>query len=230
MIKKLILLACLFAVLAIVVIFGLPTWKNAREEKLILSYLEDSQLKEDYEHAMEGEEKIKEGADNLAPYIQAGFYWKTLGETTKEELFFKKALGAYSAAMEDFGMQYYMPYSGSAGIYETLGEYENAEKNYKKAIEISPGEAPLYIRLAELYRFSMNKMPEEIQAIYNQGEQRVLDTTPLFVSKASYLKEIGRKEEALVLFEAVFEKTKSDIYKMEVDQLKSELGILDIES
>ncbi|MEA3272731.1 MAG: tetratricopeptide repeat protein [Patescibacteria group bacterium] len=226
MIKKITIILIIIGFLAIGV-FAVLKWQKAREEKLMLSFLATEQLKDDYNSAINAEEKMK-NSEILAPYISAGFYWKILADNTGEKLFYKKAVNAYLDAIEKFGMGYYIPYANLAGVYQSLGDFEKAEGMLKKALLIVPGESPLYIRLVELYRYDMNKSPEEILAVYDNGMGRVLSTLALVVSKANYLKDIGRKQESLELFEATYETTGNALFKREIKRLRQELGMVDI--
>lgn len=204
-------------------------WYKARELKKenekMLSYLDSEFLKDDYYSALEAEEKIKAGSDILLPYVQAAFYWKSLGDSSGNEIFYDRAISIYKDAIDKFGMQYYMPYANLAGIYQTMGKFKKAEEMLKTAIEVAPGEESLYIRLADLYRYDLGKPKEDVLAVYDEGLSRVLSTLSLVLNKATYLRDIEEKEEALSLFELIYESHPESIYKFEIDSLRKELGM-----
>lgn len=204
--------------------FGYTKWyapnKIVWDEEKMKSYLTTNQMNDDYGMATSAEaERIKNPTDYSA-YIRAGFYWKTLGEATKQEMFFDRSLDAYFGAIEQFGMQYALPYENAGNIYKLRGDFKKAEEMYKKAIEVTPGEPDLYVRLAELYRFDMKKSPEEILAVYDEGVERCLTTMPLAISKAAYLRSIGRKDEAIELYQKIYEAKQDQIYLWEIEDIK----------
>lgn len=196
---------------------SIPTLK---EEERMTGFLTNGQMQEDFNNAKKGEEDARKTPDVLLPYIQAGFYWKTLAEATKEQIFYDRAIEVLLIAINRFGAQNYLPYVNAGNIYQALGRFEEAEAMFKKAIEIVPGETSLYIRLAELYRYDLKKTPEEILAVYDEGEKRGLSSITLSVSKAGYLRDIGRKDEAIKIFEAAYEATKDEIFKYEIEQIR----------
>ncbi|NQU83149.1 MAG: hypothetical protein HQ536_00395 [Parcubacteria group bacterium] len=225
--KKIIFIILVFVVLG-GGIWGILRWNDTRsfkqEEEKMLALIASNELRDDYDEARKAEAKIKETPDILLPYIQAGFAWKILADSTREEVFYKKATDVYKQAIDHFEMQYYMPYANLASIYQTLGEFEKTEEMLKKALQIVPGEAPLYTKLAELYHYDMNKTPEEVLAVYDEGIERGLSAIPLMIAKAAYLRDIGQLEESIVIYEEIYAATGSESYKSEIDRLKSELS------
>lgn len=226
--KRIIRFFAFIAIIGAIGFSGFYVYKNwyksnkiIRDEEKAFSYLTNEQMKDDFGAAKKAEADIVANPDNLNAYIRAGFSWKVLGEATKQDIFFERSLDAYLRATKQFGMQYYMPYMNAGNIYRIRNDFEKTEEMYKKALEITPGEADLYVRLAELYRFDLKKSPEEILAVYDNGVNRVLNTMPIAISKAAYLRFIGRKEESISIYQKIYDATKDEIYLWEIEDIKN---------
>lgn len=204
--------------------FGYTKWYKPKkitwDEEKMFSYLITEQMKDDYGTAKKAEADILQNPTDFNAYLRAGFSWKVLGESTKQDIFFDRSLDAYLGAIKQFGVQYAMPYVNAGNIYKLRGDFKTTEEMFKKALEITPGEPDLYVRLAELYRFDMKKSPEEILAIYDEGVKRCVSTMPLAISKAAYLRSVGKKEEAMELYQKIYEATKDEIYLWEIEDIQ----------
>lgn len=161
--------------------------------------------KEDYAKAISAEEKIKTDSENYYNYNEAGFYWKSLGELTKKEIYFNRAIEVYSFAGKKFeNKKIYQPYQNLANVYIILKNYEKAEEAIKNAIELAPEVGELYVKLAVLYKDLMNKPQSDIIAVYELAlRQYAYQPEVIYPAYAYYLCGVGKDMDAL-------EKTKID--------------------
>jgi len=189
------------------------------EEELKL-YLTTEQMKDDYGMAMKAEADILKNPADLNAYLRAGFSWKVLGESTGQEIFIDRSLSVYENAIKQFEMQYYMPYVNVGNIYKMRGDFEKTEEMYLKAMEIAPGEPDLYIRLVELYKYDLNKSEEKILSVYDEGFSKTVNALPLAVSKAAYFKFIGKNDEAIDLYQKIYQETQDEMYLWEIEDIK----------
>jgi len=157
-------------------------------------------------------------------YLGEGLHWKSLGDQTGNSEYYLKAEKIYRKMTEKFP-DYWVPWWNLANLQRQLKEFEEAEKSFKKAIEIAPGEGNLYLGLIELYQYDLKKSEEEILAIYQEALKRVVENIDVIISYASYLYQIDKKEEALKYYQMAFEKyPEATQIKEEIEKIKKELG------
>jgi len=157
-------------------------------------------------------------------YLEEGLHWKSLGDQTGNSEYYLKAEKIYRKMTEKFP-DYWVPWWNLANLQRQLKEFEEAEKSFKKAIEIAPGEGNLYLGLIELYQYDLKKSEEEILAIYQEALKRVVENIDVIINYASYLYQIDKKEEALKYYQTAFEKyPEATQIKEEIERIKKELG------
>ena len=200
-------------------IFGYPRFKTWMENR---EFLANPELHDDFVAAQSKEAEIKTNPDRLETYVTAMMRYKALGDISKDERFYERALRIGISAMEKFGTQSYLPYLNASTIYMLLKDYQNAEKMLKKAIEMAPGDPQLYLRLIELYRDFMKKSEAEVIAVYEDSLQRLVNVLPVFSDYAAYLKSINRLEEALDKYRLLLKAVPGNpIYTQEVKDLEN---------
>jgi len=181
--------------------------------------------------AKESAEKIKVDSDNYDLYIEAGLRWKGLGDllaptTQKEEakIFYQKAIKIYEKAIEVSEGKAWIPYLNLGNVSRTIGDYSKAETAYRDAIKLSPGEAMLWIVLADLYRYDLKKSQEEVKDIYKEGLKVVVFNVNLLQEFAGYLRDIGQLADALELYKQLAEKyPDNQALKNQIIELESQL-------
>lgn len=217
--QTIILIIVALAILAIPgVIFGYPyfrTWQENRE------FLANPEIHDAFVAAMDKEAEIKKDPSRTETYLTAMMRYKSLGDVTKDERFYFRALKVADAAFKAVGTKSYLPYVNASVIYMSLGNYSKAEEMIKKSLEMAPGEAQLYLRLIELYRDFMKKSESEIIAVYENAIQRLVNVLPVYNSYAAYLRDIGRLEESLDKYE-ILHKAMPDnpLYAQIISELK----------
>ena len=157
-------------------------------------------------------------------YLEEGLHWKSLADQTGNSEYYLKAEQVYRKMTEKFP-DYWVPWWNLANLQRQLKEFEEAEKSFKKAIEIAPGEGNLYLGLIEFYQYDLKKSEEEILAVYQEALKRVVENIDVIISYASYLYQIGKKEDALKYYQTAFEKyPEATQIKEEIEKIKKELG------
>ena len=147
--------------------------------------------------AWEGE--VSKDENNIEAYNALGLAWKSLADRARDSQtdnyrdFYLRALEAYKKGIEITGGKNTLFITNAGTIAKFLGEYDLAEKYYRDAISASPGEAPYYVWLAELYEYKMGKTKEEIVAVYDEGLKRVISRDFLQKRKESYLRRAEGK-------------------------------------
>lgn len=159
----------------------------------------DPYQKEDYDAAIKAEDDIKKDGKNYDNYNVAAFYWKSLGDLTKKEVYYRRAIEVYAFTGKLFeNKKVYQPYQNLANVYISLKEYENAEKAMKDAIVLAPEVGSLYIKLADIYQNLMKSPSQKIIDLYESAlHQSSYQPDILFPAYASYLCGIDKGQEAL---------------------------------
>ncbi len=215
----------------IIVAAGFITYQlinsSRRMEQQILKRLGDN--KEWLGQYEELKEKIKKneekGGKDAATLVSLGFAWKGLGDATKDDYFLKQALKIYQQGIAQFGSQNVLFYWSAGSVANSIGEFEMAEKYYKSAIAVAPAYGEGYTYLSELYRFKMKKNSDEIIKVYDDGLQATGGNIQLLLEKSSYLRSIGRYEDALVGYEALSKQYPDNAgYKAVVKDLETKLN------
>lgn len=99
------------------------------------------------------------------------------------------------------GDKSYLPYLNAGNVYRAMGEYGKAEARYRIAITLSPGEPANYIALVELYRYYEKKSEEEVIKVFDEALSRLVESDPILVAYAGYLRDTGRTDAAISLYE-----------------------------
>jgi len=200
------------------VIFGYPYFKIWRENR---EFLANPQIHDDFVAAMDKEAEIKKDPTRIETYITAMNRYKGLGDVTKDVRFYERALAISDKTIDKFGTQSYLSYINASTIYMAIGDYTKAEEMIKKSIEMSPGDAQLYLRLIELYRDFMKKSESEIIAVYENAIQRLVNVLPVYNAYAAYLRDIGRFEESLDKYEILYKAMPDNpLYAQTVKELR----------
>jgi len=182
-------------------------------------------LKETYDKAKKGMEDIKNDPERVQNYFIAGMEWKTLGDLTNKETFYKKSLEIYERAVAKTGGKNTIALINAASVNILLKNFSAAEKYLKDAIVVSPGDIDLYTRLLELYKYYIKKDVATIAQVYDDAMKRVLDPWSLLRDRAAYYYELGKFEESLADYERLKEKFPDvSVFKDRVEELRLRMG------
>lgn len=180
--------------------FGITNWN---EKRSALAILTTDELKNIYSRALEYENKIKQSPKDFELYNAAGFNWKSLGDATGKSYFYKKAIKIYQKALNDEKSTSALFYLNSGNIYRYLGEFEKADKQFMKAIEMNPGDDVMHRAKIDLYLAWDKKTPGEILEVFDAAIRMLLFSVNVNLEKAAYLTKLGRYEEAIRIYEGV---------------------------
>lgn len=145
------------------------------------------------------ENKLKEDESRVESYATLGLAWKSLADRAKDlkianyKNYYKKALEVYEQGILVTIRKNTLFLVNAGNMAKYLEDYEQAEDYYKEAISVAPGDDALYILLAELYEYRLNKSQDEITAVYDEGMKRVLSPEFLKQRKEAYLERSNQK-------------------------------------
>jgi tetratricopeptide (TPR) repeat protein len=194
-------------------------------ENEILPLLTTDYLKETYEKAKKGDESIKNEPERVQNYFIAGIEWKTLGDLTNDERFYKKALEIYEKAIKITKGSNTVALVNAASMNILIKKYDVAEKYLQQAIVVSPGDIDLYLRLLELYKYYMKKDVGTVLAVYENAMKYVLNPFDVLRDRAAYLYELGRFDDALKDYKKLAEKfPNNETFKEKVAELELRIG------
>lgn len=170
--------------------------------------------------------KIK--AENIIPneevlyYNRLGLAWKSVAEITRDNQDFMLAAEAYKKAVEYSQGTNIVPIINVGTMYELTGDYAQAEKYYLQAQAVNYVEFEPHKRLVDLYTYKINKNPEEVVAMLDKAIESAVDKMPLVQLKAIYLKEKGRYQESLEVYETMV-KSMPQVQSI-IDELKKKIN------
>jgi len=144
--------------------------------------------------------EFEEGSENFEQYLALGLAWKGLADRTRDNNHYQQALNVYESAIDSSERKNTIALMNGGNMSIYLGDYQKAEKYYNEAVNLTPGDAVPYLKLMELYRYKMRKSADEIIQMLDRGIKKMFYPLILILRKASYLKEIGRYEEALKVY------------------------------
>lgn len=185
----------------------------------------DERTKRDYAKILEREEKLEDNAEDVAQYTGLAFSWKVIGDTLNDKKYYYKALLVAEEGLDRFPRHAILNMN-AGNLYKELGQYEKAEKKYRKAVEAAPGDPQTYLLLIELYKYSMKKSEAEIVKVYQDALSRLVNTLPLLNSFAAYLRDTGQKQRALEFYRELSKALPDNQpYKLAIDELEKEVAI-----
>ena len=197
----------IFSGFVVAILLGALLWNQGlvgSSDKKLYSYIKDRpDLIELYNRAKKGEEEIAKTPDKAVLYFNVGLDWKSIAErleTNKRE-FYKRSLAVYEQGIKKFGQKNILFYLNGGKLAEHVEGYTKAEKYYRKAIEIAPGDESGYLYLVDLYSYKMNKPKAEVLKVFEEGMKKMMNPALLISGRATYLNRIGDYEAALKDYE-----------------------------
>lgn len=156
-------------------------------------------------------------------YLKEGLKYKSEGDGGNKDSYYK-AIEAYQNAVTASEGKTWVPFSNLGNVYKLVGDYDNAEKAYNKAIEISPVSS-LYLAKIDLYRLDMKKSVDEISVVYKEAIAKNADDLDIVTKYAAYLRDNGKNEESLAYWKIAAEKIPTDQrYKDEIAALEAKIA------
>lgn len=185
---------------SVVVLYFVNAW---REKSEAVAALNTSVLQEIYQKGLKYEEGISKEPNNFEYYNAAGFQWKSLGDATGKKYFYKRALRIYEKGLRNKNAKSALFYLNSGNIYRALQDFENADMQYKLAIDLNPGDDVMHRARIELFMAWKAKTPTDVLEVFDIALKTLLFTVNVSLEKAGYLASLGRFGEALKIYEAV---------------------------
>jgi len=189
---------------ALILLAGASMWLWYRgfiggDPKLLRSIQDKPELVALFKKAKADEKEITKKPEDAARYIDAGLQWKSVAElaSVNQPAFFRRSLSSYEKGIERFGQKNILFYLNAGKIAERVNELSKAERYYKKAIEISPGDESGYLYLVDLYYYQFHNESKDILPIFDQGLKALMNPSPLIAGRATYLRRIGDSAAAL---------------------------------
>lgn len=158
-----------------------------------------------------------------AAYLEEGLKYKSEGDSGNRDSYYK-AIESYQKATDISEGRVWVPYFNLGNVYRLVDDFENADKAYNKALEISSQDT-LYMAKIEMYQYDMKKSEDEICAVYKEALSKNAENLDIVTKYAAYLRDIGRNEESLIYWKIALEKFPTDQrYKNEVANLEAKLN------
>ncbi|MBT3539011.1 hypothetical protein HOF40_02730 [Candidatus Parcubacteria bacterium] len=133
------------------------------------------------------ESKQAEDPERVETFNTLGMAWKSLGDRTKDDRHYERALEVYKEGIERTDGKNTLFLKNAAAMSKYLKRYEDVEGFYLSAIEVAPGEQATYIELAELYEYQLKKNSEEIISLLDSGIERAVISSIIQSHKQRYL-------------------------------------------
>ena len=155
-------------------------------------------------------------------FLQEGLKYKSEGDAGNKDSYYK-AIEAYQKAADVAEGKVWIPFFNLGNVYGYVGDYENAEKSYDKALEIA-ADSTIYLAKIQLYQFDLKKSEGEVGALYEDALLKTSDNIDIMTKYASYLRDIGNNEDSLKYWRIVSEKFPEDQrYKDEIAELEAKV-------
>lgn len=210
----------------VVIAAGGLGWYQYRTYQKAMDQLTTDELKGIYADALDREAKLKKEV-TFDAVIGAGFKWKSLGDATQNPYFYKKAITAYGKGVKNDNARSSLFFLNAGNIYKAMGKFEDADDQYKQAINIDTGNEANHIARIEMYMYWKGKTQDDVLYVIDEAAKVVLANGNINLLKAEYLSNVGRYEEALRTYEAllvVYNKTgNSAIIKSKIEELQRKI-------
>lgn len=179
-----------------------------------------------YDAALDDEKKIAGDAQNPQWYLAEALEWKTIGDQTNDDQWYKAAAATYERGIVATGRHNTLLMANVATIYEKIQAYDQARAALEEAIQVAPGESTYYVSLVTLLRQHYEATPQTILPIFNDAITHGVSSANLFMARMEYLTTIGRYDDAIADLELLHNAHvfTDDVYTtqlQEINQLKT---------
>lgn len=192
-------------------------------KKLEKQYKDNKDVINIIHEIQKAEGEVRKEPTKVIHYATLGLAWKSLGEQLKDRIYFAKARDVYKRGVELTNWTNSVFTINVGVVSEIMDDFETAEKYYNETIAKMPAEINGYRSLADLYKFKLNKKPEEILAVYDKGINTLVYSGQLAYDKGAYLESIGRYNEALDVYNAVYKASPSDSLAVLIKNLEEKI-------
>lgn len=180
------------------IVFLAPRYQAWRAEQALSAKIQaNPDAKEALGIIQKNEAAKAENAKSVAPYVNIGNQWVLIADLLHDQTARDKAIAEYETGMAVSTSTNSVLILNAGNAYKDSGRFAEAETKYRLAMRLDPGEPNGYIKLVELYRFNMDKPPQDVIAVFQKGLETLVDNTRLVQELADYLQTIGRYKSAL---------------------------------
>ncbi len=172
--------------------------KKIVSEQQYISALEElltnhPDLQEFVDEVYRQEEMVAISPEDSALYFDLGLAWKSVADRAGDapNVFYDAAYTVYSDGIDLTDRKDTVFLANAANMAEFQRDYTRAEALLLEAMAVTPGDQALYIRLADMYRYHMNKTADEIIALVDKGIDVAVSNNQLI----TYKEKIRRLEQ-----------------------------------
>jgi len=168
--------------------------KTSYIEALHAFSLEHPELSEFTTLVDEEEAKIAAAPSNTEGYLSLGLAWKSLADRAGDppNMFYEAAFEVYKRGIELTDRRDTTFLKNAANMAEFQKDFDTSETLLQEAIVATPGDADLYIRLADVYTYLMKKPTQEIIDFLDTGIEILPNATRL----ENYKKRLETNEQS----------------------------------
>ena len=167
---------------------------------------QDKALSDEYKNAEEtikNETEAKKFSEKSQAYenlLKEFLRYKGEGDMGNRDSYYK-AIDILNQAISLSEGKVWIPYLNLGNLYKILGDYEQADANYNKALEISNGDSIVYAQKIELYELYAKKSPTEIREVYKKALTTLNGgNSNIMISYANWARDNGYLEDAYNAF------------------------------
>lgn len=170
-----------------------------------------------YQSAIDASNKgLKLAPNNASLYISLGNVYRAMGDSKKAEEYLSKGRSLQSKTS-------YLYHHNLGVEYKFDGKIDEAEEEFKKALELEPKLVDSYIPLSRIYESKYGK--DKAIELLEKGIQQNPEALELYDELGMIYKEKGDSKKAIEVFESASTKIQSNSDKKEVIRIYETLGI-----
>jgi O-antigen ligase len=178
------------------------------------------------QNALQAEAEAKSAnakGDQYVALLKEGLRLKGEGDMGNRDSYYK-SIEVFKQATALTDNKVWIPFLNLGNLYRIIGDYEQADVNYNKALEISGGDVMVYLAKIELYQLYVKKPPAEVMDLYQQALKTVTDNGNLMIGYAAFCRDNGYLKEALRAYESLAKSfPNNQSYQEEIAKLKAKI-------
>lgn len=187
--QKIIIVVVSLGILLGVAIYGVLYLQDKREVSYFQSLATarpDGQTYVDELFKARSQLKDKDKANDFAGYVSLGVNLNILGEKREALTYYEKALAIDPDSL--------LVLNNMADMFSDLGQYDKAEAYWLKLTQLYPNKTMFWRALGYMYRYRLQKSPQEIEEFFKQGLSITNNDPDLIHWLISYFQETGNNE------------------------------------
>jgi tetratricopeptide (TPR) repeat protein len=155
-------------------------------------------------------------------YISEGLKYKSEGDAGNKNSYYK-AIENFKKAAEVSQGKVWVPYLNLGNTYRLVGNYDEADNAYFKALKIAP-DSTIYLAELQMYQSDLKRSEPEMKAAYEEALSRTGDNIDIMTHYASYLSDNADYADSLKYWKKISEKyPDQQMYKDEIAALEAKI-------